>query len=1572
MSADTPPPAPPISHTQEHLQEAVDTAKGASVHSFDPAAPPALKAAQAFKGAPPTLPSAADLPAALVPGGQEAKDFKHRGGAAVPSDAGTAGGSTATTTSLREVQAVSREEKGKGKEGGEGESEEDRVERIERAEGRKNEDGTENPPGGMPAAEEKDKAKVAPREIPSWFAIGWTGQDKTLFLSPDEARERTILADFLSDAYYGQWYHNASIILFAVLASHFLTLLGGGFGWLVVVCAVCATYYEVSIKRVRRNARDDLAREVQKKGLRSEVESAGWINAFMERFWLIYEPVLSATIVASVDQVLSVSTPAFLDSIRMTTFTLGTKPPHIDHVQTFADTPDDEVLMEWKVSFTPNDLADLTHAEAARKVNPKIVLEVRFGVGPASLGKDIVVEDLMFAGTMRIRLKLMNNFPHVQTVDLSFMQPPEFDFVLKPIGFDLSLIPGLQGFIRSTVDSSLAPMMYHPNTFTLNLEQMLSGAPVDTAVGVLQVTVHGARGIRGTKLGGGAPDPYVAFSISGRAELARTKVKRSTSTPHWNETHHLLLNSLNDSLTLTLFDWNEHRPDSDLGTVTLDLHTLAEDAEQLGIEGAVVYDGKPRGSVRFDAVYYPVLQPTKTPDGTLEPVPETTTGVVRLVVHQVKDLDPRGQQINPFFRVTLNDKPVHRSQTLKRTPNPIFERPVELLITSKPTAVLGLEILDDNTLISDTRLGRLSVKLADLLAATAEGNDWFPLSQARSGRVRMSASWKPVLMAGAINGAGAWAPPIGVVRLWFKRSRDLKNVEGLTGGKSDPYVRVIRNGLVIARTVVHNNNLDPEYDEIVYVQVHSPRDNYTIEVMDYQHLTKDRSLGTVEFVVTGLVAEGPDRKTKPWVGTGKVEKREMLRQPRKGVKGDIQFEAEFFPCVHLKDVSFTPPEPPKITEIDESSEDNSPSSSSDAVATPTTASFASPPTSPTAAGRPSTSSTTPGAPGTPKKVNGNGKNGDSEDDGIDLPRETLLKTQTGLLAFQIISGSLARKGARLEVLLDDGYWPAFSTEPSRSTHQTWDEIGEVVIRELDFSQIHLALNTAEKDTKTDIIAQTSLDTTRFLDQCLDRPATFTLAATDGSGARSTVQVMAKYIPLEMEILPRESINNSGVLKVELVDGKGLPSADRNGKSDPYCIFLLNGERAFKSEVVKKTLAPVWNEKFEVQVPSREAAQFVVEVYDWDRVGTADKLGWGTIDLRTIEPFESTERIVPLQDFKTNQPAGQVRIRMVFQVAFLRKERAATSTLSNLPGRTLTTVGGGVVGAGGAVLGGAGAVAGAGLHTVGAVGSAGAKGVGSLGKGVFGVGRRLTGHKRQDSVVSTTDGDLAPTPAPSGSGGSVAGFEVGSPQVGGGGGGDGNSQLEVLAGSPNPNAGAGGAAFPSSSTSGGDGKTGTLTVTVVKLVGPPDHGGEKRSVEVRFGSKKVLETHGHKGDEVDVNQTAVVKTNGGASDLSFAVVHKKTFKDEKIGVAQIADVFQHVGPTSPTAQVQLEVGMAKIVVTLEWLGSPSFLHSPSGPSEADARSIAGSVNGSTTSPSHKARSRFSSGRFGRSREPTPAE
>jgi Ca2+-dependent lipid-binding protein len=95
--------------------------------------------------------------------------------------------------------------------------------------------------------------------------------------------------------------------------------------------------------------------------------------------------------------------PAGLDSIRMTTFTLGNKAPKIDSVRTYPKTPDDEVIMEWALSFTPNDLEDLTPKEARNKVNPKIALNIRIGKGVVGAGLPILLEDISFTGKLRIK-----------------------------------------------------------------------------------------------------------------------------------------------------------------------------------------------------------------------------------------------------------------------------------------------------------------------------------------------------------------------------------------------------------------------------------------------------------------------------------------------------------------------------------------------------------------------------------------------------------------------------------------------------------------------------------------------------------------------------------------------------------------------------------------------------------------------------------------------------------------------------------------------------------------------------------------------------------------------------------------------------------------------------------------------------------------------------------------------------------------------------------------------------------------------------------------------------------------
>ncbi|THH27082.1 hypothetical protein EUX98_g7106 [Antrodiella citrinella] len=1185
------------------------------------------------------------------------------------------------------------------------------------------------PPGALPSA----PAPV----IPDWYKVGWravSGIDDRAVAEGD-ARHKFILDAFLHEQFYGDWYHSAGLIIFTVIATHFLTRFHFGWGWLLIVLAVCNTYWSTSVARFRSRARDDIQRELVKNRLMSEHETANWMNHFLDRFWLIYEPVLSKTIIASVDQVLSTNCPAFLESLRLSTFTLGTKAPRIDRVRTFPGTADDIVMMDWGISFTPSDVADLTPKQAQSIVNPKIVLSVRVGKGVASATMPVLLEDMSFSGLLRVRMKLMTNFPHIQVVDLSFLEKPVFDYALKPLGgdafgFDVGNIPGLSAFIRDMVHSILGPMMYDPNVFTLNLEQLLSGEPLDTAVGVVQVTIRGARGIRGGKIGGGTPDPFVSMSINNREECAKTHYKHSTTNPSWNETKYLLVNSLQESLILNVMDFNDHRKNSHIGAATFDLSKLLEDATQEALEYHILKDGKEKGILRFDVHFHPVLKPQVDPSGVVEPLPETNVGVVRLTIHQAKDLDctkSSSGDLNPFAKIHLGGQPIHKTAKFKHTNNPVWESATEFLCPDRSSSILTVKVIDDRDFLKDPVVGYMNIRLEDLLEAKKEaGRDWWPLSGCKSGKLRMSVEWKPLNMAGSLHGANQYIPPIGVVRLWLQKAVDVKNVEAALGGKSDPYVRVQIHNVTLGRTEVVNNSerirLLHSDSVLMIVQTSillgtkfSTFQVMLLECMDYQHLTKDRLLGYVDLKVSDLAApaeeEGSDYHFK---SLGKKQHQEPIKLDKGGFKGQLFFEAEFIPARRVKGLKFDtgPTQLQRMAQNgydtdggggtvdsdDGESEDDrqnvprnvmtrsavSPTSPSSAVngVRRTSSIASSKKRGHTKAESIDTTGTVETALSKPTKSSIHSEQKEEEDEGVEMTTEELLSHQSGIVIFNIISGRLQKK-ARLEVLLDDAYWPAFTTIRPPSTNARWETIGEGFIKELDFGRVWLRLDLADEGNKDEIIAQWKGDAKAFLQQTLEGPATFTLQDPDDEDKSSTVVIEARYMPVEITLEARESVNNQGTLHVTLLRGEDITALDRGGKSDPFAVVSLNGRKIYKSQVKKKTLKPVWDEQFDIQVPSRVSAELLLEIFDWNQIEQAKSLGVGRIDVASIEPFDSVEQTIALSSEKFGDK-GHIFIRLMFRPEIIARSRKNTSTFSTA-GRAMTQIGALPVGAGKGVV-----------------------------------------------------------------------------------------------------------------------------------------------------------------------------------------------------------------------------------------------------------------------------------------------
>ncbi|KAH8690070.1 putative membrane bound C2 domain protein [Talaromyces proteolyticus] len=1121
---------------------------------------------------------------------------------------------------------------------------------------------------------------------------GWAPQFAKPDVTSDDAEtlldHRTFLEDILNDKFFGDWHHNAAVIVFACLTSWIIAVLGGGLGWVFLVMAACGTYYRTSVRRVRRNFRDDIHREMAKQRLETDTESLEWINSFLVKFWPIYAPVLCDTIINTVDQVLSTSTPAFLDSLRLKTFVLGTKPPRLEHVKTYPKTEVDTVIMDWKFSFTPNDTMDMTSRQIKDKINPKVALEVRVGKGVVSHGLDVIVEDFAFSGLMRVKIKLQLEFPHMERVDICFLERPEIDYVCKPLGgehlgFDINFIPGLEGFIKEQIHGNLGPMMYEPNVFPIEIAKMLAGSPVDKAIGVLAVTVSSAANLKGAARIGNTIDPYASISLNSRNELARTKTIHDTSNPRWNETLYIIITSLTDALTIAVFDYNEFRKDQELGIATFALDKLESEHEHEGLNLDVSYSGRSRGILHADIRFFPVLEGRKLENGTEEPAPELNTGIARFTVEQAKELDGSKSfvgSLNPYAVLLLNGKEVHVTKKLKRTNNPIFQNnSKELLITDRKNAKLGLVIKDDRDLSTDPVIGKYQIKLNDMLKMMEKGNEWYLLSGAKSGRVKMMLDWKPVALRGIAGGAG-YVSPIGVVRIHFKGATELRNFE--TMGKSDPYARALLNGVPSGRTVTWRNNLNPTWDEIIYIPVHSTREKLTLEVMDEESMGRDRTLGEVEVALKDYVHEGENGEFE--VDDEKQDMKSGLRMNGRGAaKGLLNYTVAFYPTLNVVDPEEEAEEAEQEAADPEGSRKSLDSTGRKSLERNSTD-----------AGRVSTDVKSNGRPSIDTAASKRTSNGGptsptsslsatrQEIPKIHIGAEDLQKYESGLIVFKFIDGHLAHSNVQLQVLIDDHMFPSYTSEKIKSKTATFADVGDAFVRELEFSQITLRLvdNSSEKE-ESHVIAKLTGPTLSTLQRCLYTPTELQLRSD--SGAISKIKVSLRFIPALMKLDPKESINNSGDLRVDILDAADLPSADRNGFSDPYCKFKLDGKDVHKTKVQKKTLHPAWNEYFETPIKSRIGADFRVDVYDWDFGDKADFLGGAPINLEMLEPFQAQEVTLTLDG-----KSGAIRLKLMFKPSYVIRSRQGSSTFSGTfatpgkivgaPVKTVGLVGGGVV------------------------------------------------------------------------------------------------------------------------------------------------------------------------------------------------------------------------------------------------------------------------------------------------------
>eukprot|EP00003_Mantamonas_plastica_P031402 TRINITY_DN8149_c0_g1_i4.p2 TRINITY_DN8149_c0_g1~~TRINITY_DN8149_c0_g1_i4.p2 ORF type:complete len:255 (-),score=64.85 TRINITY_DN8149_c0_g1_i4:355-1119(-) len=101
----------------------------------------------------------------------------------------------------------------------------------------------------------------------------------------------------------------------------------------------------------------------------------------------------------------------------------------------------------------------------------------------------------------------------------------------------------------------------------------------------------------------------------------------------------------------------------------------------------------------------------------------------------------------------------------------------------------------------------------------------------------------------------------------------------------------------------------------------------------------------------------------------------------------------------------------------------------------------------------------------------------------------------------------------------------------------------------------------------------------------------------------------------------KSQNMPSILKIRIVEARDLPVMDqRSGLTDAYVEIKFAESQEQRTQVAKKTLNPVWNEDFRVEIPDDEDLQdepIEMKVWDHDVVTQDDVIGMVYVDLNCI-------------------------------------------------------------------------------------------------------------------------------------------------------------------------------------------------------------------------------------------------------------------------------------------------------------------------------------------------------------------
>ena len=572
---------------------------------------------------------------------------------------------------------------------------------------------------------------------------------------------------------------------------------------------------------------------------------------------------------------------------------------HIQEVHEI-NTDDESIVMDWDISFTPIDDDMFTEKELLIRESRNLQIELLAKMSVVPLPIYIAIRDFSLIGTMRVQMKFMNEYPHIKVVDIAFMEPPEVDFVLKPLkAVDINKFGDLGGMIRNIVQGQLSALMVNPMKMSFPIGEWMSpnfGA-LQAPVGVLRVSIYEAKGLKNVDIAGSISDPSAEVYIGGQM-LAKTRTIDNNLDPKWNETFYIVLykNTFTDLLNksdvlkivlehgnsiskkplgstegLSLAKWirlfgaaemletdldGDNIPDpltdEELDNILIQWGSPIDD--HLSNWNKIILDRRAAGSVKSSLTYFPIFRDLPaSSDGPPTPLPDSQAGIITVTVHQAKELAV-GESGSVTVQVfdAKSGKSIFETPKRKHTGNPTWEFRHDYFTEDKTKDELKFEISNHDKVIGTCVIG--------VLASLSSEDDWYKIKGRGTGKIRISTKFKPVdyLQTTSDSSKAVVLAPMGLFKIDILSASDLANKELLS--KSDPYCKVYLNGRSVGITNVQESTLEPQWNETFYPVAYSLKEHLNLEIFDENQMSKDELMGKVSLPLAPIFEYLKERK----------------------------------------------------------------------------------------------------------------------------------------------------------------------------------------------------------------------------------------------------------------------------------------------------------------------------------------------------------------------------------------------------------------------------------------------------------------------------------------------------------------------------------------------------------------------------------------------------------------------------------------------------------------------------------------------------------------------------------------